>query len=163
MGDLHYFLSIEALSMPQGLLLTHHRCIWDLLTCTKLDGAKDVTIQLSTPTSFTLHDSSPNSYTIQLRFTSQQASKRDDRTSTATYIVYLGDCKATYSARPRFSITIFIMKFPFGSIDSMTTDSDSIRFVTLPPVEISSGATPSVPFISEFLKAQIPLVRDAVH
>ncbi|RVW13099.1 UDP-glycosyltransferase 71E1 [Vitis vinifera] len=64
---------------------------------------------------------------------------------------------------PRFSITIFIMKFPFGSIDSMTTDSDSIRFVTLPPVEISSGATPSVPFISEFLKAQIPLVRDAVH
>ena len=64
---------------------------------------------------------------------------------------------------PRFSITIFIMKFPFGSIDSMTTDSDSIRFVTLPPVEISSGATPYVPFISEFLKAQILLVRDAVH
>ncbi|KAJ9687227.1 hypothetical protein PVL29_015937 [Vitis rotundifolia] len=45
----------------------------------------------------------------------------------------------------------------------MTTNSDSIRFVTLPPVEISSGATSSVPFISKFLKAQILLVRDAVH
>ncbi|RVX02545.1 hypothetical protein CK203_031078 [Vitis vinifera] len=37
------------------------------------------------------------------------------------------------------------MKFPFGSIDSMTTDSDSIRFVTLLPIEISSGAMTSVP------------------
>ncbi|RVX02547.1 UDP-glucose flavonoid 3-O-glucosyltransferase 6 [Vitis vinifera] len=55
---------------------------------------------------------------------------------------------------PRFSITIFIMKFPFGSIDSMTTDSDSIRFVTLPPVEISSGATTPGPSISEFIKVQ---------
>ncbi|WKA00093.1 hypothetical protein VitviT2T_018483 [Vitis vinifera] len=64
---------------------------------------------------------------------------------------------------PRFSITIFIMKFPFGSIDSMTTDSDSIRFVTLPPVEISSGATTPGPFMSEFIKAQTLLVRDAVH
>ncbi|KAL6329715.1 hypothetical protein AAG906_035363 [Vitis piasezkii] len=64
---------------------------------------------------------------------------------------------------PRFSITIFIMKFPFGSIDSMTTDSDSIRFVTLPPVEFSSGATTPGPFMSEFIKAQTLLVRDAVH
>ncbi|XP_034702736.1 UDP-glucose flavonoid 3-O-glucosyltransferase 6-like [Vitis riparia] len=64
---------------------------------------------------------------------------------------------------PRFSITIFIMKFPFGSIDSMTTDSDSIRFVTLPPVEISSGATTPGPSMSEFIKAQTLLVRDAVH
>ncbi|RVX02550.1 UDP-glycosyltransferase 71A15 [Vitis vinifera] len=55
------------------------------------------------------------------------------------------------------------MKFPFGSIDSMTTDSDSIRFVTLPPVEFSSGATTPGPFMSEFIKAQTLLVRDAVH
>ncbi|KAL6328673.1 hypothetical protein AAG906_003358 [Vitis piasezkii] len=75
MGDLHYFHGTEALSMPQGLLLTHHRYIWDLLTCTKLDGAKEVIIQLSTPTSFTLHDSLP------ISCTGQQAGKRDDRTS----------------------------------------------------------------------------------
>ncbi|KAJ9687274.1 hypothetical protein PVL29_015951 [Vitis rotundifolia] len=64
---------------------------------------------------------------------------------------------------PRFSITIFIMKFPFGSTDAMDTDSDSIRFVTLPPVEVSSETTPSGHFFSEFLKVHIPLVRDAVH
>ena len=64
---------------------------------------------------------------------------------------------------PRFSITIFIMKFPFGSTDGMDTDSDSIRFVTLPPVEVSSETTLSGHFISEFVKVHIPLVRDAVH
>ncbi|RVW13092.1 hypothetical protein CK203_111243 [Vitis vinifera] len=90
MRDLHYFHGIEALSMPQGLLVTHHRYIWDLLTCTKLDGANEVIIQLSTPTSFTLHDSLPISCTIQLRSTGQQVGKRDDRTFTTTYIVYLG-------------------------------------------------------------------------
>ncbi|RVW81036.1 UDP-glucose flavonoid 3-O-glucosyltransferase 6 [Vitis vinifera] len=64
---------------------------------------------------------------------------------------------------PRFSITIFIMKFPFGSTEGMDTDSDSIRFVTLPPVEVSSETTLSGHFISEFVKVHIPLVRDAVH
>ncbi|KAL6328649.1 hypothetical protein AAG906_003334 [Vitis piasezkii] len=79
MGDLHYF---------HGIKLSIY--IWDLLTCTKLDGAKEVIIRLSTPTSFTLHDSLPISCTIQLRSTAQQISgKRDDRTSTTTYIVYL--------------------------------------------------------------------------
>ncbi|RVW31140.1 UDP-glucose flavonoid 3-O-glucosyltransferase 6 [Vitis vinifera] len=64
---------------------------------------------------------------------------------------------------PRFSITIIIMKFPFESIDGMDTDSDSIRFVTLPPVEVGSSTTPSGFFLSEFLKAHIPIVRDAIH
>ncbi|CBI23868.3 unnamed protein product, partial [Vitis vinifera] len=45
----------------------------------------------------------------------------------------------------------------------MDTDSDSIRFVTLPPVEVSSETTLSGHFISEFVKVHIPLVRDAVH
>ncbi|WKA00096.1 hypothetical protein VitviT2T_018486 [Vitis vinifera] len=64
---------------------------------------------------------------------------------------------------PRFSVTIFIIKLPFGSIDGMDADSDSVRFVTLPRVEVSSGTTPSGLFLSEFVKAHIPLVRDAVH
>ncbi|KAL6328624.1 hypothetical protein AAG906_003309 [Vitis piasezkii] len=64
---------------------------------------------------------------------------------------------------PRFSITIIIMKFPFESIDGMDTDSDSIRFVTLPPVEVGSSTTPSGFFLSEFRKAHIPIVRDAIH
>ncbi|KAJ9687267.1 hypothetical protein PVL29_015944 [Vitis rotundifolia] len=65
---------------------------------------------------------------------------------------------------PRFSITIFIIKFPFWSDDiSMTSDSDSIRFVTLPPVEISPRATAPAFLMSEFLEAHIPLLRDAVQ
>ncbi|KAL6329750.1 hypothetical protein AAG906_035398 [Vitis piasezkii] len=52
---------------------------------------------------------------------------------------------------------------PFGSIDGMDAASDSVRFVTLPRVEVSSGTTPSGLFLSEFVKAHIPLVRDAVH
>ena len=64
----------------------------------------------------------------------------------------------------RFSSTILIMKFPFESnIDSMTTDSDSVRLVTLPPVELSSGPRPPVVFFSELVRAYAPLVRDAVH
>ena len=64
----------------------------------------------------------------------------------------------------RFSITIFIMNIPFKFLDSMTKDSDSysICFVTLPPIEVSSEAM-SDPFLFEFVKASIPLVRDAVH
>ena len=88
MRDLHYFHGIEALSMPQGLLLTHHRYIWDLLTCTKLDGAKEVIIQLSTPTSFTLHDSLPISCTIQLRSTGQQVSVYVAILSTLSIMVF---------------------------------------------------------------------------
>ncbi|KAJ9687242.1 hypothetical protein PVL29_015919 [Vitis rotundifolia] len=65
---------------------------------------------------------------------------------------------------PRFSITIIMIKFPFEFNDSsITSNSDSIRFVTLPPVEVSPGAAAPSLFITEFLKAQIPLLRDAVH
>ena len=63
----------------------------------------------------------------------------------------------------RLSITIVIMKFPFLSNHAtITSDSDSIRFVTLPPVEIGQRIVgPASMF--EHLKAHIPLVRDAVH
>ncbi|XP_034701312.1 anthocyanidin 3-O-glucosyltransferase 2-like [Vitis riparia] len=63
----------------------------------------------------------------------------------------------------RVSVTVFIMKFPFESNGGMTSDSDSIRCVTLPSVEISSGPMSPGVFLTEFVKAHIPLVRDAVH
>ncbi|RVX02544.1 UDP-glycosyltransferase 71E1 [Vitis vinifera] len=76
---------------------------------------------------------------------------------------YSGDGKAAYSARPPILNHDLHHEVSVWSIDSMTTDSDSIRLVTLPPVEISSGATTPGPFISEFIKTQTLLVRDAVH
>ena len=62
----------------------------------------------------------------------------------------------------RLSITIIIIKFSFGSNPTLTSDSDSIRFVTLPPVEVVSPDTTGFAFIFELMKAQIPQVRDAV-
>ena len=62
----------------------------------------------------------------------------------------------------RLSITIIIMKFPFGSNPTLTSDSDSIRFVTFPPVEVVIPGTTGPATMSEFIKAQIPQVRDAV-
>ena len=62
----------------------------------------------------------------------------------------------------RLSITIIIMKFPFGSNPTLTSDSDSIRFVTLPPVDMVSPETPRPTNIYELINAQIPQVRDAV-
>ena len=45
----------------------------------------------------------------------------------------------------------------------MTSDSDSIRCITLPSVEISFGPMSPGVFLTEFVKAHTPLVRDAVH
>ncbi|KAJ9687284.1 hypothetical protein PVL29_015961 [Vitis rotundifolia] len=55
------------------------------------------------------------------------------------------------------------MKFPFESNAGMTSDSDSIPCDTLPSVEISSGPMSPGVFLTEFVKAHTPLVRDAVH
>ena len=45
----------------------------------------------------------------------------------------------------------------------METNFDSVQFVTLPRIEISFGTAPFGLFLSKFLKAHIPLVRDAIH
>ena len=62
----------------------------------------------------------------------------------------------------RLSITIIIMKFPFGSNPTLTSDSDSIRFITLPPVKVVSPGITGPAIMFELMKAQIPQVRDAV-
>ena len=62
----------------------------------------------------------------------------------------------------RLSITIIMLKFPFWSNPPLTSDSDSIRFVTLPPVEVVSPGTTEPAIIFEVMKAQMPQVRDAV-
>ena len=66
----------------------------------------------------------------------------------------------------RLSVTIFIMKLPFESEDSKTTESvaSSIRFITLPRIEISSSSSTSpANFFTDVVKAYTPLAREAVH
>ena len=62
----------------------------------------------------------------------------------------------------RLSITIISMKFPFGSYPNLTSVSDSIRFVTLPHVEVVNPITTGSAIIFELIKAQIPQVRGIV-
>ncbi|KAF5445194.1 hypothetical protein F2P56_034261 [Juglans regia] len=56
LGNLHYFLGVEVIPTPQGLFLSQHKYIRDLLSKTNMVGVKDVSTSLSTSTSLKLHD-----------------------------------------------------------------------------------------------------------
>lgn len=58
LGPLHFFLGIEVIPTQNGLFLTQHKYIRDLLARTCMDGAKDVTTPLSTSVSLKLNDGS---------------------------------------------------------------------------------------------------------
>jgi hypothetical protein len=58
LGPLHFFLGIEVIPTQNGLFLTQHKYIRDLLAKTCMDGAKDVTTPLSTSVSLKLNDGS---------------------------------------------------------------------------------------------------------
>lgn len=66
---------------------------------------------------------------------------------------------------PSFSVSILIVNFPFQFLDDFIDNysDDSIRFVKLPPpvdAALSEALNPLV--LAELIKANIPLVRDAV-
>ncbi|XP_022869820.1 uncharacterized protein LOC111389168 isoform X3 [Olea europaea var. sylvestris] len=57
LGNLHFFLSVEVIPTSSGLFLSQHKYIRDLLYKTSMEGAKDVTIPLSTSVPLKLCDS----------------------------------------------------------------------------------------------------------
>src|ERR1044071_6618984 len=59
LGPLHHFLGIEVIPTPNGLFLSQHRHIQDILTTFKMDGAKEVLTPLSTSDSLSSFDSTP--------------------------------------------------------------------------------------------------------
>ncbi|KAM0003914.1 putative RNA-directed DNA polymerase [Helianthus debilis subsp. tardiflorus] len=59
LGLLHHFLGIEVIPTPQGLFLSQHRHIQDVLTSFKMDGAKDVLTPLSVSDPLSSVDSTP--------------------------------------------------------------------------------------------------------
>eukprot|EP00261_Vitis_vinifera_P034756 XP_019075999.1 PREDICTED: uncharacterized protein LOC109122749 [Vitis vinifera] len=56
MGSLHYFLGIEVIPMPQGLFLSQHQYIWDLLSRTSMENAKETLTPMSTTAKLTVQD-----------------------------------------------------------------------------------------------------------
>ena len=58
LGSLHYFLGVEVFSVKQGLFLSQHKYISDLLTRTKMDGAKTIKTPLATKDCLQLNDGS---------------------------------------------------------------------------------------------------------
>jgi hypothetical protein len=58
LGPLHFFLGVEVIPTKEGLFLTQHKYIRDMLSKTSMDGAKDVTTPLSTLVSLKLADGS---------------------------------------------------------------------------------------------------------
>ncbi|KAL6350142.1 hypothetical protein AAG906_004080 [Vitis piasezkii] len=57
MGSLHYFLGIEVIPTPQGLFLSQHQYIRDLLSRTSMENAKETLTPMST-TKLTVQDNS---------------------------------------------------------------------------------------------------------
>ncbi|KAJ9702853.1 hypothetical protein PVL29_004548 [Vitis rotundifolia] len=60
LGSLHFFLGVEVIPTKDGLFLTQHKYIQDILAKTSMDGAKDVTTPLSTLVSLQLANGSPS-------------------------------------------------------------------------------------------------------
>ena len=56
MGSLHYFLGIEVIPTPQGLFLSQHQYIRDLLSRTSMENAKETLTPMSTTAKLTVQD-----------------------------------------------------------------------------------------------------------
>ena len=56
MGSLHYFLGIEVIPTPQGLFLSQHQYIRDLLSRTSMENAKETLTPMSTTAKLIVQD-----------------------------------------------------------------------------------------------------------
>ena len=59
LGTLNFFLRIEVLPNPHGILLSQHRYIMDLLHCTKMSEAKPITTPMASTTSLSSFEGEP--------------------------------------------------------------------------------------------------------
>jgi hypothetical protein len=66
-GSFHYFLGVEVISIQHGLFLSQQKYIHDLLTCTKMDGAKTIKTLLTTKDFLQLNDVSSSADPIEYR------------------------------------------------------------------------------------------------
>ena len=67
LGSLSYFLGIEAISISDGMFLSQHQYIRDLLAKFQLEGIKESSTPMSSPVHLTLNDGSPPANATQFR------------------------------------------------------------------------------------------------
>lgn len=67
LGPLHFFLGIEVIPTREGLFLSQHKYIRELLARTSMEGAKDVTTPLSTSVPLKLDDGTSSFDAIEYR------------------------------------------------------------------------------------------------
>lgn len=67
LGSMNYFLGVEAIWTTNGLFLSQHKYIRDLLEKNYMQNAKEVTKPLSTTDTLTLLDDAPSSDVSQYR------------------------------------------------------------------------------------------------
>jgi hypothetical protein len=66
-GSLHYFIGVEVISIQHGLFLSQQKYIRDLLTRTKMDGAKKIKTLLTTKDFLQLNNGSSCANPIEYR------------------------------------------------------------------------------------------------
>ncbi|RVW18994.1 Retrovirus-related Pol polyprotein from transposon RE1 [Vitis vinifera] len=91
--------------VANGLFLTQHKYIRDILAKTSMDGAKDVTTPLSTSVSLQLANGLPSvDSTEYRRVIGALQYFLDDRKSTSAYVLFLGHTPISWSSKKQSAI-----------------------------------------------------------
>eukprot|EP00261_Vitis_vinifera_P035295 XP_019076538.1 PREDICTED: uncharacterized protein LOC109122884 [Vitis vinifera] len=119
LGALSYFLGIEVLTTPFGVLLTQRCYISDLLARTKMSGAKPVATPLVTDGNLTLHSDV------------DWARNKDDYTSTSAHIVYLGRHPISWSSKKQHIVARSSIEVEYRSVAATTSEINWICFLLI--------------------------------
>uniref|UniRef100_A0A2N9GWL1 Reverse transcriptase Ty1/copia-type domain-containing protein n=1 Tax=Fagus sylvatica TaxID=28930 RepID=A0A2N9GWL1_FAGSY len=110
LGPLKFFLGIEVLNSPNGVLLSQQCYIKDILSCTKMLVAKPVHTPMASSTSLWAHEGEPFSdHTLfrstvgALQYLSITRNK-DDHHSTGSFYIFLGKNLISWSCRKQATV-----------------------------------------------------------
>ncbi|RVW88197.1 Retrovirus-related Pol polyprotein from transposon RE2 [Vitis vinifera] len=141
LGALSYFLGIEILTTPSGVLLTQRRYICDLLAQTKMSGAKPVAAPLVTDGNLTLHSDA------------DWVGNKHDYTSTSAYIVYLSCHPISWSSKKQRTVAQSSTEAEYRSVVVTTLEINWICYLL-----IEFGITLPIPPIIYYDNINLPML-----